>query len=75
MKEDIIYSGDTLYVYLDGNMNKRKLKKLRSKVNTIVNDYNINDLVFDTKNLEEYNDKYFDNLVSGYDDRINIKVK
>lgn len=75
MENEIIYSGDTLYVYLDGNMNKRKLKKLRSKVNTIVNDYNINDLVFDTKNLEEYNDKYFDNLVSGYDDRINIKVK
>ena len=75
MREDIIYSGDTLYVYLDGNMNKRKLKKLRSKVNTIVNDYKINDLIFDTHNLEEYNDKYFDNLVTGYDDRINIKVK
>ena len=75
MKEDIIYSGDTLYVYLDGNMNKRRLKKLRNKVNTIVNDYKIHDLVFDTNNLEEYNDKYFDNLVTGYDDRINIKVK
>ena len=75
MKEDIIYSNDTLYVYLDGNMNRRKLKKLRSKVNSIINEYPINDIVFDTRNLEEYNDKYFDNLVSNYDSRLNIKLK
>ena len=75
MREDIIYSNDTLYVYLDGNMNRRKLKKLRSKVESIINEYPINDIVFDTKNLEEYNDKYFDNLVSNYDSRLNIKLK
>ena len=74
MKNNIVYSEDKLYVYLEGNMNKRKLRKLKSKVSSIVNNFQINDLIVDTQKLEEYNDDYFDKMFNDYESSgINVK--
>ncbi len=66
MKTDIIYSDDTLFIYLEGNMNKKGIKKLKDKMNNIINEYQINDVVIDTKNIIENNDIFFNDLVSEY---------
>lgn len=74
MKNNIVYNEDKLYVYLEGNMNKRKLRKLKSKVSSIVNNFQINDLIVDTQKLEEYNDDYFDKMFNDYESSgINVK--
>lgn len=51
MKKDIIYSDEKLYVYLEGYMRKKDLKDLKHKVDNIINEYQINDVIIDTKNL------------------------
>lgn len=66
MKTDIIYSDDTLFIYLEGNINKKGIKKLKDKMNNIINEYQINDVVIDTKNIIENNDIFFNDLVSEY---------
>ena len=51
MKKDIIYSDEKLYVFLEGYMGKKDIKDLKNKVDNIVNEYQINDVIIDTKNL------------------------
>lgn len=51
MKTDIIYSNDVLLVNLEGSMIQSDYEKLKKKVNYIINEYQINDIVVDIKNV------------------------
>lgn len=52
MKTDIIYSNDMLLVNLEGNMLDEDYKKLKQKLDYIMNEYMINDVVFDIKKMD-----------------------
>ena len=57
MKSDIIYSNDMLLVNLEGNMLKKDYQKLLKKIDYIVNEYAIDDIIIDAKSIrleEEY---------------------
>lgn len=60
MKKDIIYSDETLYIYLEGVMRKKDIKDLKNKMDNIITEYQINDVVIDTKHLLNKDDPYFD---------------
>lgn len=64
MKTDIVYSNETLFVNLSGSINKRELNKLKDKINYITNEYSINDVVFNTKNL--ISNRSFDSFLNNY---------
>lgn len=49
MKTDLIYSNETLFVYLEGRVNRRGIKLLKNKINNIIAEYQINDIIIDTK--------------------------
>ena len=66
MKTDMIYSDDTLFIYLEGSINKKEIKKLKLKMDNIINEYQINDVIINTKNMVKTNDIFFNNLVNEY---------
>lgn len=66
MKTDMIYSDDTLFIYLEGKANKKNMKILRNKMVNIINEYQINDIVIDAKNIRKNNDLYLDDFVDDY---------
>lgn len=49
MKTNIIYTDNKLYVNTSGNIDKDNYNSLKEKVNYIINEYNINDVIFDFK--------------------------
>lgn len=66
MKTDLIYSNETLFVNLNGSINKKELSKLKSKINYITNEYPINDIVFDAKNLVVDSNSDLNNFIDNY---------
>lgn len=62
MRTDIIYSEETLFIYLEGKMNKKGVKTLNSKINNIVDEYKINDVVINTKNIVGKNQVHIDDF-------------
>ncbi len=49
MKTNIVYTDNKLYVNTSGNIDKDNYNSLKEKVNYIINEYNINDVIFDFK--------------------------
>lgn len=68
---DIIYKKDTLYVYLEEELNFRVLCNLENQIVRIMEDYGINNLVIDTFGE---NREYMDFFKSRFNRRHNIKV-
>lgn len=66
MKTDLIYSNETLFVNFNGSINKKELSKLKSKINYITNEYPINDIVFDAKNLVVDSNSDLNNFIDNY---------
>jgi hypothetical protein len=74
-KTNIEFSKNTLYINIEGVINKDNLKKLRKKMYYIIDEYSIYDIVIDVKNssyietdafysfLDDYDIKYGGNLV------------
>ncbi len=71
MKSDIIYSNETLYVILEGVMKRKDMKDLKNKLDNIISEYGISDIVFDTKKLLNQNDLYFDI----FSEHNNVRIK
>lgn len=68
---DIIYKKDTLYVYLEEELNFRVLCNLENQIVRIMEDYGINNLVIDTFGE---NREYMDFFKSRFNRRHNMKV-
>ena len=74
-KTDIEFSRNTLYINIEGIINRDNLKKVRKKMYYIIDEYSIYDIVIDIKKtsnidadafydfLDEYDIKYGGNLV------------
>lgn len=71
MKSDIIYSNETLYVILEGVGKRKDIKELKNKIDNIINEYGISDVVIDTKKLLNQNDLYFDI----FSEHNNVRIK
>lgn len=70
MKTNIIYSDNKLFVYLEGSIRKREIKVLKNKMENIINEYQINDVILDTKKLD--NDKLCLDILDNYN---NVRIK
>ena len=46
---DIIYNRETLYILVEGNLNKKNICKLKDRLYNIVRTYNILNIVLDVK--------------------------
>lgn len=55
-------------------MNKKSINTLRKKIYNIVDDYQINDVVIDLKNVRK-RDKNFDLLLKEYQEIYNNEIK
>jgi len=74
MKTDIIYSDDTLFVYFEGTINKKELKSLKKKIYNIVDEYQINDIVFDLEKVISY-DNNLDLFIKEYNHIYDNNIK
>ena len=76
MKTDIVYADETLTVYFEGNINKKSFNDLKKKLYNIIDEYQINDIVFDLENAS-YSDSNLNKLLEDYNliYNNNIKIK
>lgn len=54
-KIELTYTKDTLYVLFNDEINNDDLIKLEKKINYIMKEYKIHNLVFDVKNIKSKN--------------------
>ena len=66
-KTEIEFSRNTLYINVEGNVNRDNLVRLKQKIYYIIDEYNVFDIVINVKNSEyldtEYDIKYGGNLI------------
>lgn len=68
---DIIYKKDTLYVYLDEEVDEQGMSALEDKVDGIMSTYNIENLVIDTHRTNQAHLRRFE---SSYNSRHRSRV-
>lgn len=73
MKTDIVYNQNKLLVNMEGNVNKKELEKLSKRIDYIVNEYGINDVILDTKNIIDGDYKLMNHLIDYLDVDITLK--
>lgn len=71
MKTDIVYTNDILLVNITGDMLESDYKKLKKKVDYIMSEYQINDIVLDLKN-SKVNDLFLEDLTTTFS---NVTIK
>lgn len=72
---DIIYNRDTLYILVEGNLNKKNIIKLRSRLYDIIKSYNILNIVLDVKKTNIMDEIEFYNFLDDYDMKYEGKLK
>lgn len=73
MKADIVYNQNKLLVNMEGNVDKRELERLRKRIDYIVNEYGINDVILDMKNIIDGNYQMMNHLINYLDVDITLK--
>jgi hypothetical protein len=66
-KTEIEFSKNTLYVNLEGNVNRDNLIKLKGKIYYIIDEYNVFDIVINVQNSEYVDTIAFYNFLDEYD--------
>ncbi len=66
-KTDMEYSRDTLYVNLEGIVNKKNIQILKKKLYYILDEYNILDIVINIHNTRMIDKDEFYELLDDYD--------
>ncbi len=66
-KTEMEFSRNTLYVNLEGNINKDNIMKLKRKIYYIIDEYNVFDIVINVKNGEYIDTDAFYNFLDEYD--------
>lgn len=64
---DIIYREATLYILVEGNLNKRNIFKLKERLYNIVKSYNILNIVLDVKKTNIQDEIAFYDFLDDYD--------
>lgn len=52
MISNIIYNSNTLFVNVEGNLNKKNIRSLKKKVFSIVSDYDVSNMILDLKKVD-----------------------
>lgn len=66
-KTEIEFSKNTLYINLGGTVNSKSLNKLKQKIDYIINEYNIFDIVINIEGSEYIDMIAFSNFLDEYD--------
>lgn len=66
-KTEIEFSKNTLYINLGGTINSKSLNKLKQKIDYIINEYNIFDIVINIEGSEYIDMIAFSNFLDEYD--------
>ncbi len=66
-KTEIEFSKNTLYINLGGTINSKSLNKLKQKIDYIINEYNIFDIVINIEGNEYIDMIAFSNFLDEYD--------
>lgn len=64
---DIIYNRSTLYILVEGNLNKKNIFKLKDRLYSIVKSYNILNVVLDVKKTNILDEIAFYDFLDDYD--------
>jgi len=67
----IEYSNDILFIELYGIMSKKDVRKIRKKMFSIIEEYNIDKIVIDIKNIEDMDKNAFYSFLDEYDFKYN----
>ena len=71
---DIIYSNNTLTVNVDGIMNKHNINQIKKRIYYIINQYGINDIIIDIKNVIKIDELVLDEFLNDYDIKYGGKI-
>ena len=66
-KTEIEFSKNTLHINLGGTINSKSLNKLKQKIDYIINEYNIFDIVINIEGNEYIDMIAFSNFLDEYD--------
>ncbi|MDD2181489.1 MAG: hypothetical protein PHW32_03865 [Bacilli bacterium] len=66
-KTEIEFSRNTLYINIEGNVNRDNLVRLKQKIYYIIDEYNVFDIVINVKNSEYVDTDAFYNFLDEYD--------
>ncbi len=72
---DIIYNRETLYILVEGNLNKKNISKLKERLYNIVKTYNILNIILDVKKTNIMDELAFYNFLDDYDMKYDGKLK
>lgn len=73
MKSNLIYNSNKLFVEMNGKVNKKDFRNLCHKINYLVNEYQINDIVFNVDKLDNNIDKYINDYKYEFSGEITIE--
>lgn len=76
VRTDLIYRDDTLYVNIEGTLNKKEIGHLQKKMYTVISEYGIHDIVIDLKGTSRIDQNAFYDLLDDYDAKYggNLKI-
>ena len=72
---DIVYNRETLYILVEGNLNKKNISKLKERLYNIVKTYNILNIILDVKKTNIMDEVAFYNFLDDYDMKYDGKLK
>ena len=74
---EMVYSDDTLFINMSGIYNSKNISKLKRKMYHVINQYGINNVVIDRKNISKIDDGAFYDMLDDYDIKYggNLKVE
>lgn len=67
MKTEIIYSKNTLFITLEGMLLKKQILTLKRKIYYILNEYGVEDIVIDLKQINQIDKEAFYEFLDEYD--------
>lgn len=73
MKTNIIYTNNILTVYFEGGIKKKSLNSFKRKLFSIVDEYQIDNIVFDLSNSDFNDDLNF--LIEDYSRKYNNEIR
>lgn len=72
---DIIYNRSTLYILVEGNLNKKNIFKMKDRLYNIVKTYNILNIVLDVKKTNILDEIAFYDFLDDYDLKYDGQLK
>ena len=67
MKTEIEYTNHTLYIFFDGEIDKKGINRLKHKLYHILNEYQIVDIIMDIRNAKLIAQDSFYDFLDDYD--------